>query len=141
MIRVTSDLAIDEREIREQFVRSPGPGGQNVNKVATAVQLRFDAAHSPSLPENVRARLMRLAGGRLSREGVVCIRADRFRTRERNRRDALERLVELVRAAAREPRPRRATRPSLRAERRRLEAKRHRGGVKRLRGMVQGPEE
>src|SRR4051812_49851874 len=100
MIRITDDIAIDEREIDESFVRSSGPGGQNVNKLATAVQLRFDVRGSPSLPDDVSARLQRLAGRRLTREGVLVITAQRHRTQERNRQDALDRLVELIRAAA-----------------------------------------
>ena len=112
MIRVTDHISIDEREIEESFVRSSGPGGQNVNKLATAVQLRFDVRGSPSLPAEVRARLERLAGTRMTREGVLIIVAQRHRTQARNREDALERLVELVRRAAVAPRLRRPTRPT-----------------------------
>jgi ribosome-associated protein len=133
MIRVTRSIQLDESEIEEQFVRASGPGGQNVNKVASAVQLRFDAARSPALPEDVRARLMELAGRRLTREGVIVISADRFRTQERNRADALERLLELIRAAAVRPTIRRATRPTLASKRRRLEGKQRRGQTKRER--------
>ena len=133
MIRVTRSIQLDESEIEEQFVRASGPGGQNVNKVASAVQLRFDAARSPALPEDVRARLMELAGRRLTREGVIVISADRFRTQERNRADALERLLELIRAAAVRPMIRRATRPTLASKRRRLEGKQRRGQTKRER--------
>ena len=122
-----------ESEIFESFVRSSGPGGQNVNKVATAVQLRFDARHSPSVTEPVRARLEKLAGARLTREGVVVIFADRFRTQERNRADALERLLALIRRAAVEPKPRRPTRPTKASKERRLKGKSERGEVKRLR--------
>ena len=133
MIRVTRSIQLDESEIEEQFVRASGPGGQNVNKVASAVQLRFDAARSPALPDDVRARLMELAGRRLTREGVIVISADRFRTQERNRADALERLLELIRAAAVRPTIRRATRPTLASKRRRLEGKQRRGQTKRER--------
>ena len=133
MIRVTDHISIDEREIEESFVRASGPGGQNVNKLATAVQLRFDVRGSPSLPAEVRARLERLAGTRMTRDGVLIIIAQRHRTQARNREDALERLVELVRRAAVAPRLRRPTRPTAAARRRRVEAKKHRAGVKRLR--------
>jgi ribosome-associated protein len=133
VIRVTDHISIDEREIEESFVRASGPGGQNVNKLATAVQLRFDVRGSPSLPAEVRARLERLAGTRMTRDGVLIIIAQRHRTQARNREDALERLVELVSRAAVAPRLRRPTRPTAAARRRRVEAKKHRAGVKRLR--------
>ena len=133
MIRVTDHISIDEREIEESFVRASGPGGQNVNKLATAMQLRFDVRGSPSLPAEVRARLERLAGTRVTRDGVLIIIAQRHRTQARNREDALERLVELVSRAAVAPRLRRPTRPTAAARRRRVEAKKHRAGVKRLR--------
>src|SRR5512139_1088618 len=107
MIRITETIAIDEGEIEETFIRASGPGGQNVNKLATAVQLRFDVLHSPSLPDDVRTRAMRLAGRKLTRDGVLVITAQRFRTQERNRQDALERLVALIREAAVAPKPRR----------------------------------
>src|SRR3954447_10310944 len=109
MIRVTDDIALDEREIDETFVRASGPGGQNVNKLSTAVQLRFDVRRSPSLPDPVRLRLERLAGSRLTSDGVLVIVAQRHRTQERNRKDALERLIELIREAAIPPTPRRPT--------------------------------
>src|SRR5437899_7257985 len=112
MIRVTPHIAIDESELSESFIRSSGPGGQNVNKLSTAVQLRFDVRHSPSLPGDVRARLERLAGRRLTREGVLIITAQRHRTQERNREDARERLIELIRQAAVQPVRRRPTRPT-----------------------------
>jgi ribosome-associated protein len=134
MIRITDTIAIDESEITESFIRASGPGGQNVNKLSTAVQLRFDARHSPSLPHEVRARLERLAGRRLTREGVIVISAQRFRTQERNRADALERLIDLIRAATVRPKPRRPTRPTAGSRERRLESKKRRAGVKALRG-------
>jgi ribosome-associated protein len=134
MIPVTRSIALDEREIEESFIRASGPGGQNVNKVASAVQLRFDVRRSPSLPEAVRERLERLSGSRLTRDGVLVITAQRFRTQERNREDALDRLVELIRRAAVAPVPRRPTRPTLGSRQRRLEAKGQRAAVKRLRG-------
>ena len=133
MIRVTAAIAVDEREIEESFVRASGPGGQNVNKLSTAVQLRFDVRHSPSLPREVAARLERLAGSRLTREGVLVITAQRHRTQARNRHDALDRLVELIRRAAAAPRPRRPTKPTAGSRERRIESKKRRGGTKRLR--------
>ena len=141
MIQITPTLALDETEIQISFVQSSGPGGQNVNKVATAAQLRFDVVHSPSLPEGVRQRLTRLAGKRMTAAGVLIIEARQFRTQERNRQDALDRLVELIGKAAKEPKRRRKTRPSRESRRRRLEAKRRRGQVKRLRGRVSRPED
>jgi ribosome-associated protein len=140
MIQVNPDIAIDERELQFDFIRAAGPGGQNVNKVATAVQLRFDVANSPSLPGDVRERLKRLAGRRMTKEGVLVISARRFRTQERNRQDALDRLVELVRRAARKPRLRRATRVPRAVKERRLEEKRRRSRKKRLRGPVDREE-
>ena len=136
MIRITPTISIDDRELEERFIRSPGPGGQNVNKVSTAVELRFHVVESPSLPEAVRARLLRLAGSRVSAEGVLIIDAHRFRTRERNRQDALGRLIALVEKASEEPKPRKKTRPTLASKRRRLETKRQRAETKRLRGGV-----
>jgi ribosome-associated protein len=133
MIRITHAIAIDEREIEEQFVRAAGPGGQNVNKLSTAVQLRFDVRCSPSLPNDVRARVERLAGRRLTQQGVVVITAQRHRSQERNREDALERLTDLIRRAAQPPASRRPTRPTAGAKRRRIEAKKQRAAVKRLR--------
>src|SRR3984957_14803014 len=133
MIAINDGLALDEREISETFIRASGPGGQNVNKVASAAQLRFDAATSPSLPEPVKARLARLAGNRLTTDGVIVITARRFASQERNREDARERLVALIRRAATPPRPRRETRPSAAQREARLAAKSHRAGVKRQR--------
>jgi ribosome-associated protein len=133
MIRITDTIAIDEGELEERFIRASGPGGQNVNKLATAVQLRFDVRSSPSLPDAVRARLERLAGSRLTKDGVLVITAQRHRTQERNRDDALGRLVELIRRAAVAPRPRRSTRPTAASRARRLEGKKRRSGIKSLR--------
>ncbi|MEJ2723426.1 MAG: alternative ribosome rescue aminoacyl-tRNA hydrolase ArfB [Deltaproteobacteria bacterium] len=134
MIRVTNKIAIDEAELREEFVRASGPGGQHVNKVSTAVKLRFDVAHSPSLPEDVRYRLRRLAGRRMTEDGELVIDARRYRSQERNRQDARERLVALIRKAAERPKPRRKTQPTAASKRRRLEDKRRRGALKRSRG-------
>ena len=133
MIPVTATIAIDEREITEDFVRSSGPGGQNVNKLSTAVQLRFDVRHSPSLAPDIRARLERLAGSRLTRDGVLVIAAQRHRTQLRNRQDALERLLELIRQAAVRPIKRRPTWPTAGSRERRIEGKKRRGGIKQLR--------
>jgi ribosome-associated protein len=133
MLQITPWLAIDERELEESFIRSSGPGGQNVNKLSTAVQLRFDVRRSPSLPEAVRQRLERLAGSRLTQDGVLVLTAQRFRTQDRNRQDAVDRLVALIRQAAEPPVPRRPTRPTLGSKQRRLESKNRRGLTKLLR--------
>jgi len=133
MIRITGTIAIDEKEIHEQFIRASGPGGQNVNKVSTAVQLRFDVAHSRSLPEEVRDRLARLGGKRMSKEGYLIIDARRFRTQEQNRQDAVARLVGLIRQAAQRPKIRKRTKPTLASNERRLESKHRRGKIKELR--------
>jgi ribosome-associated protein len=134
MIRITDEIAIAEWEISESFVRASGPGGQNVNKLATAVQLRFDVRNSPSLPNDVATRLMRLAGRRLTQDGVLVLTAQNFRTQERNREDARARLIELIRQAVPRPKPRRPTRPTAASRERRIESKKRRAGVKRTRG-------
>jgi ribosome-associated protein len=132
-MKVTEEISIDERELEERFVRASGPGGQNVNKVSTAVELRFDVRASPSLPEGVRTRLVRLCGRRLTDDGVLVIRADRFRTQERNRADARERLAELIARAAVAPKRRIPTKPTFASKQRRHEGKAKRSRVKRLR--------
>ena len=140
MIRVTDMLWLGESEVEFSFFTASGPGGQHVNKVATAAQLRFDAAHSPSIPDGVRARLRSLAGRRMTGDGVVIIKAQRFRSQDRNRADAIERLVSLIRRAAEPQRSRRATAPTKASIHRRLDAKARQGRAKQLRGPV-GPEE
>ena len=136
MIPITDSLRLDEAEISESFIRASGPGGQNVNKVASAVQLRFDVRQSPSLPQPVRERLERLAGHRVSQEGVLVITAQRFRSQERNRADALQRLIALIARAATPPRPRRKTKPSAAARERRLTAKAQRARLKQQRAII-----
>ena len=138
MLSVTPSLSIEESELEERFVRASGPGGQNVNKVSTAVELRFDATASPALTDEIRARLRALAGARMTAEGVVVIDARRHRTQAQNREDARERLAALLRKALTPPKPRRKTRPTKASERRRLEAKRRRAEIKRARGDAPG---
>ncbi len=133
MIRITDTISIDEREIEESFVRASGPGGQHVNKTETAVQLRFDVRHSRSLPNDVAIRLMKLAGSRLTQEGVVVIQAQSERSQKQNREEALARFVDLIRRAAVRPKPRRATKPTRASKQKRLDGKKQRGGIKKLR--------
>ncbi|HSW57075.1 MAG TPA: alternative ribosome rescue aminoacyl-tRNA hydrolase ArfB [Dehalococcoidales bacterium] len=136
MIQVTPEIAIDESEMKLDFVRSSGPGGQNVNKVSSAVELRFDVRNSPSLPEEVRQRLLKLAHKRITENGILVIDARRFRSQLANRQDALERCLELVRRASLKPEVRRPTRPTRASRERRLEVKRNRSTTKRLRGRI-----
>ena len=137
MLKVTETMALDEAELKEDFIHASGPGGQNVNKVATAVQLRFDLASSPSLSEPVRARLIRIAGRKVNSQGVLVIEAKRFRTREQNRQDARDRLAELIRLALVRPKPRRSSGPPRSSRRKRLEEKRRRSLVKSYRQRVE----
>ncbi len=140
MIRITDTISIDESELSESFLRASGPGGQHVNKTETAVQLRFDVRRSPSLPNDVALRLMRLAGSRLTQEGVLVITAQSERSQKRNREEALARLVELIREASVRPKPRRPTKPSKAAKQKRLEGKKVRSGIKKLRQSRPGYE-
>lgn len=134
MIQVTPEISIDESELSESFIRASGPGGQNVNKVSSAVQLRFDVRGSPSLPNDVAIRLIKLGGRRITKDGVMVIVAQSHRTQERNRDDARERLFDLIRQAAVRPVPRRATRPTRASKKKRLEGKKHRSRIKSMRG-------
>ena len=136
MINITPAISIDEKEIHLRFVRASGPGGQNVNKVATSVQLRFDVGNSPSIPGDVRVRLIRMAGRRITQDGILIIEARQFRTQERNREDAIGRLVSLIRRAVEKPKLRKKTRPSLAAKERRIEGKKKRGITKKMRRTV-----
>ena len=136
MIEVTSSVKIDESEIQLDFIRASGPGGQNVNKVASSVQLRFDVRKSPSLEADVKERLIKLSGSRMTEDGVLIIEAKRYRTQEHNRSDALQRLVTLIQKALEKPRSRRKTRPTLASQQRRLQQKKHRSGIKQTRRGV-----
>jgi ribosome-associated protein len=141
MIRVTPTIAIDDKEIMLEFIRASGPGGQNVNRVATAVQLRFDVRQSPNIPEKVRARLSHLAGRRITEEGILVIEAKRFRTQERNRQDALDRLAALIRKASEKPKRRIPTKRSKASKERTLETKRRRSRTKQMRRSVRGSDD
>jgi len=136
MISITPTIAISENEIKLDFIRSSGPGGQNVNKVATAVQLRFDVKNSPSLSHDVRTRLVRLAGRKITEHGILIIQARRFRKQERNRQDAIDRLINLIRKASEKPKARIKTKPTRAAKKRMLAAKQHRSKIKRMRRLV-----
>lgn len=133
MIVVTPEITIEESELEEKFIRASGPGGQNVNKLSTAIQLRFDVQNSPSLPEHIRERLKKISGNRLSSDGVLTIEASRFRTQEQNREDARQRLIGLIQKATYVPKPRRRTKPTKASQLKRVEKKRQRGEIKRLR--------
>lgn len=141
MIQITDTLFIREDEIQLDFIRSSGPGGQHVNKVSTAVQLRFDVRQSDTLTDEIRHRLLRIAGGKMTEDGVLIIKAQRFRSQDKNRKDAIDRLIELIRKATVKPKPRRKTRPSPAARQRRLSTKKKRGEIKRQRRAVKHSED
>jgi ribosome-associated protein len=141
MIEITPNIALNEEEIHEEFVRASGPGGQHVNKTATAVQLRFNVLTSPALPERVRARLLKLGGSRITTEGELVIVAQEHRSQARNRQEALERLIAMIQAAAKEPKRRRKTRPTLAAQQERIAKKKRRGHTKQMRGPVRPGED
>ncbi len=141
MIRVTDTISLSEHEIEEHFIRSPGPGGQNVNQVASAVQLRFDAANCATLSDIVLARLRSLAGSRMTQQGVIVLTANRFRSQDRNRQDALERLIALIREAATPPKRRQPTKPSAASRRRNLESKRRHADLKKQRRKLRSDED
>ena len=136
MIEITPNIRIDEKEIHFDFIRASGPGGQNVNKVASAVQLRFDVKSTSSIPEDVRQRLIDLSGKRMTSDGILILKAQRFRTQERNRKNALDRFIQLVQKASVSPKHRRATKPTFASRERRIESKKKRSGIKKDRQKV-----
>jgi ribosome-associated protein len=140
MIEVTDSIALQDDELVEKFVRASGPGGQHVNTSSSAVELRFDARNSPSLPDDVKHRLERVAGSRMNQEGVIVIFAQSHRSQEMNRQDARSRLVDLIEQATHKPKPRKKTRPTYASRLRRLEGKTKRSGVKAMRGRVKGED-